>query len=894
VALAAGTRIGPYEIAVPIGAGGMGEVYRATDTNLNRDVAIKVLPEAVAGDDDRLARFQREARLLAALNHPNIAQVHGLEISHGTAALVMELVEGPTLADRIAQGPIPAAEALAIAQQIALALEAAHEQGIVHRDLKPANVKVRPDGTVKVLDFGLAKESETATVAAPANATRSPTVTTPALTHAGVILGTAAYMSPEQARGRPVDKRTDIWAWGCVLYEMLTAQRAFPGSEVADVLGAVIHREPDWTALPKTLPPVLDRFLRRCLQKAPGERVRDMGDLRLALAGAFEVETSSRASGRSAVFAWVAAALALSALGAAVGVWNLRPAQARPVGRFAHVLPVGQTQRPTVAMAPDGSSVVYVANNRLYRRAMNALEAMPIRGTEGQPNGPFFSPDGQTVAYWDRLAEQVMVVSAAGGTPVALASASSFYSGSWGADDTIVFAQENGVWRVPAGGGVPQHLVKIEAGERVHGPQMLPDGNSLLFALVNVRSMSGNATAWDGAQIVVHSLDTGERTTLVRGSDPRYVPTGHLICALGNTLLAVRFDPARRAIAGRPVPIVEGVQRPQRAPGSSGSANYDFSRDGTLAYVALDESSLRPQQRMLVAVDFTGRTTPLIDEPRQYWRPRIAPDGTRVVVEVDAAGSDGAQLWIVDLARRLATPLTGENEDTPFPAWTSDSQLVVYRSNRGGRLGIYRLPADGSSDPELLLETVVETVPTDVSRDGVLAFAYGPQTGERSIRLLDLARLSASDFLATPALEHMAVFSPDGKWIAYASNESGRMEVYVRAYPPAQGVSRRVSLGGGDGPVWAPDGRTLYYRGAGDLMAVPITLTPAFSVGRPRTLFRFTGTFVPSGNTAAYDIHPDGTRFIMVTEDPEQTPPVRQIHIVQGWFNELTRLVPVE
>ena len=890
--LSPGTRLGPYEVTALVGEGGMAEVYRATDTNLGRQVAVKVLPEAFAQDAERLTRFDREAKTLASLNHPNIAHIYGLERSDGTTALIMELVEGLTLADRIARGAIPADEAVPIAKQIAEALEAAHEQGIIHRDLKPANIKIKSDGTVKVLDFGLAKAMETTAGMSP-SVSQSPTVTTPALTHAGVILGTAAYMSPEQAKGRTVDKRSDVWAFGCVLYEMLTGRRAFPGHDVADVLGAVIHTEPAWEAIPPTVPPVLRRFLRQCLRKALAERVRDMGDVRLALEGAFDPEDVPR---RRSIALWVAASLVLTAIASGLIGWSLSPAEIRSVSRFAHVLPndrsFTQNTRPLIAVSPDGSSIVYVANNQVYRRAMGDLEAMPIRGTEGTPSGPFFSPDGQTLGYWDFAAEQLRAVAIAGGTPVVLARASSFYGATWGPDDAIYYGQENGIWGV-ARGGEPQRLVAVEPDERVHGPQMLPDGRTILFSLLRIGSMVGSSTAWDTAQVIAQSLDTGERTVLVRGSDARYVPTGHLTYAMGTTLFAIPFDVARREITGRPVPIVESVQRAVRTPGSSGSANYDFSRDGTLAYVALQEQSAEARARSLVAVDLTGRVTPLLEEQGNYWRPRISPDGTRVAVEVLDAEVI-SQIWVVELERKTAHPLV-EREENPFVAWTPDGRSVVYRSSRGGNIGIYRQAADGSGDAELLLQSAVETVPTDVSRDGVLAFAEGPQTGERSIRLLRIDQKSVADFLDTPAWEHMAMFSPDGQWIAYASDESGVMEVYVRPYPRAPGVGRRVSVGGGTGPVWAPTGTTLYYRGAaGDLMAVPTTLTPGFSAGRPRPLFRFDRVFRMSGNAAAYDIHPDGTRFIMVTEPANPTPPHRQINVVQNWHEELKRLVPLE
>jgi serine/threonine-protein kinase len=425
---------------------------------------------------------------------------------------------------------------------------------------------------------------------------------------------------------------------------------------------------------------------------------------------------------------------------------------------------------------------------------------------------------------------------------------------------------------------------------------MLPDGRTVLFSLVNIASMSGNSSAWDTAEIVAQSVDTGRRTVLGRGSDARYLPTGHLVYAINTTLFAVPWDATSLELTGRPVPVVEGVQRAVRTPGSSGSANYDFSRAGTLAYIAQGDpaTDVETRKRRLVAVDVKGNVTPLLDEVRDYWRPRISPDGTRVVVEVEDPDTNN-QILIVDLKRKTASPLTVKGTNNGFPLWTLDGQSVIYRSNRGGTIGIYRQAADGFGDAELLLRTASETVPTDVSREGVLVFAEGPQTGERSIRTLriDQKSASASEFLDTTAWEHMAVFSPDGRWIAYASNESGQMEVYVRPYPRAPGVGRRVSVRGGNGPVWAPDGTALYFRGAdGNLMTVPTTTTPEFTPGQARPIFRFDRIFRMSGNAAAYDVTPDGKSFIMVSEPTNLVLPRRQVNVVENWFTELQQRVP--
>jgi serine/threonine-protein kinase len=945
MSLSPGTRLGPYEITALIGIGGMGEVYRATDTNLDRQVAIKVLPDAVASDAERLARFDREARTLAALNHPHIAQIYGLEKSTGTIAIVMELVEGPTLADRIAAGAIAVDEALPIARQVAAALEAAHEQGIIHRDLKPANVKLKgawgpafaeapagrrslgggwptptrsPDGhlestlsasdvagcTVKVLDFGLAKAMEPVVATAP-GVSQSPTITTPAVTRAGVILGTAAYMSPEQARGRPADKRSDIWAFGVILFEMLTGRRAFPGDDLAETLGAVIHKEPAWEILPADVPHVLQSFLRRCLHKQPTQRVRDFGDLRLAIDGAFEPVVPSASVRPRPVVPWALAGLILGALLAGVG-WTLRPNAAPSVSRFSHVLAddqvLGPAGQPFVAVAPDGSSIVYAAGGRLFRRTMDDLAAAPIQGTEGRPAAPFLSPGGDLVGYWDAAAEELRAVPLEGGTPARLARASVLYGASWGSDGTVWYGQRDGIWRLPADGGASELVVPVEPDELVFGPRLFPDGETLLFSLVTTASMVGQSTAWDQAQIVVQDLDSGERALLGRGGDPRYVPTGHLLYALDTVLYAVSLDYGRREVRGRPVPIVDGVRRAVRgSTGQAGSANYDVSASGTLVYVPATPPA--EVSRRLLAVDREGRAEPLVVEERAYGRPRISPDGTRVAVEVG-----GAQIWVVHVNSGSAAPLTADHEGA-YPTWTPDGQSVIYRGIRGGTLGIYRQSADGAGDPELLVEIPAGGLPTHVSRDGVLVFEdatrrgpggatpadeVGP-TDRRAIRTLRLDNPgSVSPFLEDLRAFPKATFSPDGKWLAYAaSDESGQTEVYVRPYPRAPGVGRLVSVGGGTAPVWAPDGSALYYRGAsGDLMTVPITFGPSLTIGRPRPLFRLAGAFGISGTARAYDIHPDGERFIMVSEPQTEPQRPREINVVLNWDQELKQLVP--
>jgi serine/threonine protein kinase/Tol biopolymer transport system component len=889
-----GRRLGAYDVLSRLGVGGMGEVYRARDRKLAREVALKVLPAAIANDPERHARFEREARLLAALNHPHIATIHGFEEHAGIHMLVMELVEGPTLTERLADGPIPVQEALTVARQIADALEAAHEKGVIHRDLKPANIKLRPDGTVKVLDFGIAKASEShKSIDLPAG-----TTVTALETRAGLILGTPAYMSPEQARGQRVDKRTDIWAFGCVLYEMLTGRRAFAGETVSDTIACVLERDPDWSKLEAGPPPAVRRLLGRCLEKDPKQRLRDIGDARLELDDAWKAPDDSSVSAparRSRVNApWMAAGLMVTAVMASVLGWTLKPPVTPALSHLSHLLPAEVSlafgsPASVVTIAPDGSSLVYAATDALYRRALSEPEAVPIRGTEGAPRAPFFSPDGLSVGYWDSAASELRRIAVAGGTPVSLTRATTPYGASWESDDTILYGQADGIWRLSAEGGAPEQIVRIEATELLYGPRLLPDGRSVMFSVVTRSSMIGQNAAWDTARIVVQSLESGERTEVVRGGDARLVPTGHLVYALGTVLFSVPFDHATRQVRGAPVSVAEGVQRAGRGSGGQGgSANYDVSRNGTLVYARGPEWVHVP--RRLLAVDLQGNAQPLIDDQRDYWRPRISPDGTRVAVEV-LQPDLYSHIWIVDLERRRATPLSVDAE-SGYVAWAPDGESVIYRKRV---TNLYRQLADGSRAAQPLLKNPEPTVRVmDISQSGIVAFASkGPQD---DIGTLDLASGAVADFLVTPAREFMASFSPDGKWLAYTSNESGRNEVYVRPFPRTEGIARLVSIDGGAGPVWAPNGETLYYRAAsGFIMAVPVTLSATLAVGRPEPVFRFAGTYRMSNTATAYDIHPDGKRFIMVSESDDQgaASPPHQVQVVINWLEELPRLVPM-
>ena len=700
----------------------MGEVYRATDTRLKRDVAVKVLPAALAGDPDRLARFQREAEVLASLNHPNIGGIHGVEESGGVTALVLELVEGPTLADRIAQGAIPIDEALPIARQIAEAMEAAHEHGIIHRDLKPANIKVRDDGTVKVLDFGLAKAMEPA-VSSP-TVSQSPTITSPAMTQLGVILGTAAYMAPEQARGKPVDKRADIWAFGCVLYEMLTGRRAFAGDDVSDVLAAVLAREPDWTLLPRGFSPQLVSFEKRCLHKDRKQRVGDAQSLRLALEGAFDTGVAEATQSRAMVQpAWrralpAAAGLVGVALLIGVTAWMLWPTmEPHAVNRFEHVLPADQdfqgAGRRVIALSRDGRRVVYNTARGLYLRSMDSLEARAISGPGELVVNPFFSPDGESVGYFLRSGA-LQRISIGGGAAIPICAAVAPFGVSWEPDNTILFGQTTGIMRVPASGGTPELVIAARAGEQVDGPQLLPDGDSVLFS---VTMANAGIRRWDLAQIVVQSISRGERKVLLSGgSDARYVPTGHLVYALGDALLAVPFDVSRLEVGGGSVSVVQGVTRSGNPSLTTATAHYGISDGGTLVY-ARGGLLGRPAGPLstLVWVDRKGREEPLGAEPKRYVYPRLSPDGMRVALEVREEEQD---IWVWDVRRKTMSRLTVDPQLDALPVWTPDGKRLVWTSQRAGPLNLYWQAADGTGPVDRLTESPALQRPSAFTPDG--------------------------------------------------------------------------------------------------------------------------------------------------------------------------------
>jgi serine/threonine-protein kinase len=909
VTLSPGTRLGPYEISAQIGAGGMGEVYRATDTNLKRQVAIKVLPDRLLADGDRLSRFQREAEVLASLNHPNIAMIYGLERDERASALVLELVEGPALADRIAQGAIPADEALPIARQIAEALEAAHGQGIIHRDLKPANIKVRPDGTVKVLDFGLAKALDPADaaqqVASSVSPSLSPTITTPAMTQVGMIMGTAAYMSPEQARGRPVDKRTDIWAFGCVLFEMLTGVRAFDGDDVSETLASVLAREPDWSRLPPGLSPVHLAYLRRCLQKNANARVADAQDVRLALTGAFDVPFAAGQSPTQRVARpfWrralpLVAAAAAAGVASTIAVWMLTPSDPRPVVRSIHTLPEGRSFRnrgsQVVSIAPNGRYFIYAGTGGFYFRSLDTLEDQLIPGTENVAAADvIMSPDSQSFAFFRLGAPGVELIRIAvnGGPARKLVTIrGNPLGGTWGDDGTILYAMGNGIWEVSENGGEPRQLIATDPGEIPFRPQRL----SSEWILFTVTRTLGSAR-WDEANLVVQSIATRQRRELrQRASDARYLPTEQLVYVHQNVLYAAAFDVDRLEITGPVVPVLHGVRRVDSPGASTGAAFFGVSTDGTLVYAPGESSA--PGARGLAWVERDGTRKRIDLPPGEYAHPRFSPNGKWLAVERQTGNA--ADIWIYEASGATAIRRLTERGSNRFPVWTRDGAHVVFQSDRDGDHGIFLQRADGTGKAQRLTmpDGKRSHVPEDWSpKEDLLAFSV---VDIDSSELWVWSRSDGSTRrlgTAQSVTAFNAKFSRDGRWLAYSQRIPGTALGNVRTY--VQSVSSpeiRYQVGRDEElahhPLWSANGRQLiYFPGGGSPVAVDVTFEPVFGFGRPTPL---PGNGLPvnvsPGSQVNHDVA-DG-RFVTVADEAITAgDPVNRnaIVIVQNWIEEL-------
>ena len=904
MALETGTRIGVYEVTGKLGEGGMGEVYRAHDTSLDRDVALKVLPETFLADPDRLARFQREAKVLASLNHPNIGHIYGLEAAGDGQALVLELIEGPTLADRIAEGPLPVEEALSIAGQIADALESAHAQGIIHRDLKPANVKVRPDGTVKVLDFGLAKA--VTTEAAGGDASDAPTLSITGATQMGMVVGTAAYMAPEQARGKVVDKRADIWAFGVVLYEMLTGKRAFGGEDTSLTLASVMKDDPEMEALPASLSASARNCLEHCLQKDPQKRIRDAGDVQLAMAGTFatvaEQVTVSDVNKPIAVPLWqqplgIALSVLVAMLIAGGAVWSVVDTDV--VGEGVTRLPLllnsgarfSSTNRRVAGISPDGRYVAYSADEQLYLRAMDQMDASPIRGTEGAPTtsgrSATFSPDNQWIGFFHE--NQLKKVAVTGGAPVVLCDAINPTGVSWAEDDTVYFGQGPlGIFRVAGTGGSAELVVELEQGELAGSPQLLPGGEWLLFTL-----RTAVTPLWDESQIIVQSLVTGERRTLVNGgTDGRYVATGHLIYARERTLFALPFDVANVEITPGPVPLVENVAQAV----TNSVAMYSVSDNGTLVYIPSDmligtRTGRNTPVSQLVWVDRSGDEMELETDPTSIMTMSLSPGGRRLAYGDRTAEQD---VWIYDLDLQTNQRLTFDPAIETTPMWTPDGRRIAFF--RLG-VGVLMTNADGTGQPEMMWEfdNLFDYPATffpdgsgllvNVDEDDLGAFSLGSD-GDPEL------------LLGTEFTETNMALSPDGNWLAYQSDESGANQVFVRPFPEVESGLWQVSRDGGQWPEWGPDGNELFYVSSnGDFIATRVQTEPVFSVGAEAQLFETDQFYF--GPRDGYAVSVDGDRFLMMRTgglsiDAEGAAPTRpQINVVQDWFQELEQRVPV-
>ncbi|HJZ78481.1 MAG TPA: protein kinase [Vicinamibacterales bacterium] len=909
MALSPGAHFGAFEILAKLGEGGMGEVYRARDTKLHRDVALKILLESFASDWERMMRFEREAKTLASLNHPHIAQIYGLEQSSTVSALVMELVEGDTLADRVARGVVPVEEAIPIASQIAKALEAAHEQGIVHRDLKPANIKVRADGTVKVLDFGLAKTTGPTASSAGSVSGVAATITSPALmTGAGMVLGTAAYMSPEQARGNAVDKRADIWAFGVLLWEMLTGHRPFAGDTVSDTLAAVLRDDPSWDHIPGRIQPIL----RRCLQKDPRQRLRDIGDVRVLLEDALASPGSTGWSFAAARPLWRRAmpgVASVVATGLVVGgaTWiAARPSPDRLVQHLslAHPQPEvvgGNDFDDNIAVSPDGRTVAYVAaatsvnSNilRLYLRALGRREPVLLSATA---RAPFFSADGQWIGFVENN-ERLSKVPLTGGPPVAIGGRANAPRGiSWGDDDRIVYATADlatGLMRISAAGGEPTMVTKadVSKGEADHVfPDVLPRGRGILFTIV------GSAST-PGSDVALFDSKTGTYRVLIRdGTHPKYVAPGYVVYARAGSLQAVAFDLDRLEVVGSPVPVLEGVQtRP------SGAAAFGIASNGTLAYI---ERGVAEEDRTLAWLDRQGRETPLALQAGYYVSFALSRDGSNVALSRNSNVGNQSEIWVWSNERQTLSRVSFEPGAHEAPLWTPDGRSIAYTSCQTG-CSLYLRRGDGTGSPEALLNVKDKAQRAQVfasgwTPDGRLLFEEQRLGGSWTVKSVALSGSREEvTLLSDPSYrEGAATVSPDGRWLAYVSNESGAPKVYVRTFPDTSAGKWQVSSDFATTPKWSTDGHQLYFvdspRQSDPAVAVvEVQAGSTFSFSRPRRLFNLPptvrGVALMRNFSGEFDVSRDGQRFLFVRNGEGLVRP--NVNVVLNWTADLARLV---
>ena len=824
----------------------------------------------------------------------------------------MELVDGPTLADRVADGPIPIDEAISIAKQIADALEAAHEQGVIHRDLKPANIKVRPDGAVKVLDFGLAKALEPASVAG-ADATASPTITTPAMTRMGMILGTAAYMSPEQAKGRPADKRSDVWAFGCVLYEMLSGRRAFEGEDVADTLAAVMRGEPDWSALPPDLRGTLRELVQRCLEKDRRRRIGDLSVARFVLDQPTSFAPTSREAAprrrRWKFAAAIAAATLLSGALVGAAAWRLKPTGSLPpVARFSFAIPEGQqlsTVNQSVAISPDGTQLVYVANRQLFLRSLSDFDARALAGTEDRinVNSPTFSPDGRSIAFHSVQEQAVKRIAVSSGAAVTICPSGllQLYGMTWDSSG-IVFSAANRILRCSPNGGTPEQLATVQSDEVVHGPQLLLDGAALLFTIAK---LADGVTRWDTAQIVVQTIASGARQVIVSGgTDARYLPTGHLVYSARGIVFGVPFDPLRQTVTGAPVPMVEGVLRSQA--GITGAVLLATSGTGTLFYVPGPTGT--DAELALALADRAGALTRLAAPPGPYDLVRASRDGTRLAIGTD----DGREaiVWIYEVNGKTAMRRLTFGGQNRLPVWSPDGRHVAFQSDREGDLGLFAQNADGTGVVERLTKAQQDEahVPESWSPDGRQLLFSVRREARFSLQLLSLGDKKAAPYGGVESTQPIgAVFSPDGRWVAYTFAPEGALElpnrgVYVQPFP-ATGARYQVPKRQLDfHPVWEPKGTQLLYvpsAASRQMAAVSVTTQPPLTFGNPVILPAEITAGRTGVETRAHDVMPDG-RFVglVPASQPDSSgaasPVSVEMRVVLNWFEELKARVPIQ